>query len=48
MANSEQNKKCMHKMMTIFKQYGNNYRSIFHLENAVFTILDAIVSQYKK
>jgi hypothetical protein len=39
---SESNKKCMHKLMTIFKQYSNNYRSIFHLENAVFTILEAI------
>lgn len=30
----------MHKMSTIFKQYGNNYRSIFHLEHAVFSMMN--------
>ena len=39
---SPENRNAMYKLMTIFKQFGNNYRSIFHLENAVFTILDAM------
>ena len=30
----------MQKMATIFKQYGNNYRSIFHLEHAVFSMMN--------
>jgi hypothetical protein len=33
----------MHKMATIFKQYGNNYRSIFHLEHAVFSMMNVFV-----
>lgn len=41
------NQECLHKMMAIFKQFGNNYRSIFHLENAVFTILYAIQQSRK-
>ena len=40
---SIQNRECLHKLMAIFKQYGNNYRSIFHLENAVFTIMEACI-----
>lgn len=31
----------MKKLTTILKQYGNNYRSIFHIEHAVFSILEA-------
>jgi hypothetical protein len=31
----------LYKLTVILKQYGNNYRSIFHLENAVFSILEA-------
>ena len=38
---SKENRDCLYKLTTIFKQYGNNYRSIFHLENAVFTIMQA-------
>jgi hypothetical protein len=33
----------MYKLANILKQYGNNYRSIFHLENAVFSMLNAII-----
>ena len=33
----------MKKLAVILKQYGNNYRSIFHIEHAVFSILEAFV-----
>lgn len=39
---SKKNKTFMKKLITILKQFGNNYRSIFHLENAIFSILEAI------
>ena len=29
----------LYKLSTIFKQFGNNYRSIFHLENAIFSMM---------
>ena len=29
------------KLTVILKQYGNNYRSIFHLENAIFSMMEA-------
>ena len=29
------------KLSVILKQYGNNYRSIFHLENAIFSMMEA-------
>jgi hypothetical protein len=31
------------KLATILKQYGNNYRSIFHIEHAVFSMLEAFL-----
>jgi hypothetical protein len=31
----------MNKLTKIFKQYGNNYRSIFHIENAIFSMMEA-------
>jgi hypothetical protein len=36
------NMKLLKKMATILKQYGNNYRSIFHIEHAIFSILDSM------
>lgn len=33
----------MYKLSVILKQYGNNYRSIFHLENAIFSIMEAVI-----
>lgn len=35
------NDRFMLKLVTILKQYGNNYRSIFHIENAMFTMIEA-------
>lgn len=35
----QSNKDFMRNFVTIVKQYGNNYRSIFHLEHAIFCIL---------
>ena len=29
----------LYKLSVIFKQFGNNYRSIFHLENAIFSMM---------
>ena len=29
------------KLATVLKQYGNNYRSIFHIEHAIFSIMEA-------
>jgi hypothetical protein len=34
----------MTRLATILKQYGNNYRSIFHIEHAIFAILEVLVS----
>jgi hypothetical protein len=33
----------LYKLSVIFKQFGNNYRSIFHLENAIFSMMDVFV-----
>ena len=31
----------LYKLSVIFKQFGNNYRSIFHLENAIFSMMSS-------
>jgi hypothetical protein len=37
----DKNDKFIQKLANILKQYGNNYRSIFHIEHAIFSMMEA-------